>query len=393
MIKKNVYLLYPAGYGGSYINWAISISDLDSRKNTVQNPINTVNSTKFGGHGTTHHHVRIPTHQGFDEHLNWVIYNRPTTPLIYIINTNNQDPIKSILHHDPDGICINIHDNNDSIVGSYGLINMVTKWPTFLHFNINYINTDISSFDPWNCGKNREFRNGLADGAPWTAFSDPNKPVDYLVLDQQIKCRQRWYDIRNKYQPHEVNEATYLTNINYKDRIFELSCLDIASTNFLTIFADIMNRSGVSNSYDLEYINQFHHNYIDAQLNLQWVESIRNWRATKQLDSYLTSHGIIEACLIKEIFKVLNIQTERDIKKWKNFYSDVKDPSWPECNESNDFYKLPSAIQTELINNFNYQPTPELDSLTIELKNNWKTWDIGKINDAYQEITNKEILV
>lgn len=386
MLKKNVYILYPPGYSGSYVNWAISISDQDSRKVTVDNPINKSSSKQFGGQGTSHHHVRIPTHQSYEHHVNWVILNRPTDSKIYILNSNNQNVIVSILQHDPDGIFINIHDNNDSLVGAYGLINCVTKWPTFVELNVPTTDT----FNPFDCANSLQFRNEIADYV-WPAF-DSNKPVDYEKLDSEIKRKQRWFNIRNSHQPHEINDSTYLTNVSYKNRIFEMSCLDVASEKFLERIKDIMERGQPSDQFDLDFINNFHQNYIDAQPNLQWFESVQHWKNTGELDSYLTSHSIIEACLIREIFNSLNLyQFKIDDKKWNRLYTGAKDPAWPDCENEEDFYKLSPAIQTELIEQHNYVPKTKIDDLLIDLKNHWKTWDIYKINNVYQEIQKTRI--
>ena len=38
-----------------------------------------------------------------------------------------------------------------------------------------------------------------------------------------------------------------------------------------------------------------------------------------------------------------------DILQWNKLYSDIKDPSWPECNAPRDFQLLPEFIQQELL--------------------------------------------
>ena len=50
MLQKNVYILYPPGYCGSYINWAIHASDKELQKITVKDPLNNKNSAKYGGY-------------------------------------------------------------------------------------------------------------------------------------------------------------------------------------------------------------------------------------------------------------------------------------------------------------------------------------------------------
>ena len=43
---------------------------------------------------------------------------------------------------------------------------------------------------------------------------------------------------------------------------------------------------------------------------------------------------------------------------WITFYTQIKDPLWPECETEADFVNLPAHIQEECINIFGYQPGP-----------------------------------
>lgn len=40
---------------------------------------------------------------------------------------------------------------------------------------------------------------------------------------------------------------------------------------------------------------------------------------------------------------------------FSTFYNNVKDPSWPDCNDIDDFYNLPAHIQTECIESFDFE--------------------------------------
>ena len=324
MLVKNVYILYPPGYSGSYVNWAINISDNDLSIDTIKDPINHSTSTKFGGAGTTHHHMRVPTHQGYQQHVNWVLYNRPTKPKIYVINVLRavEYVISEILNHDPTGIFIRIHDNHDSLINSYGFINGVTKWPTYFAAHAALFQKQLT-FDPFNCATDQIARNFFVDYI--TSRSAP--PVDFDVLAGRIQGQQDWYYQRNKHQPHEVNESTYITNHSIDNRVFELSCADVSSSKFLNTFKTIMEQSQVSDNFDLNYVNNFHQNYVNAQINLQWFDSIEQWQQSGRLDHYLSSHSAIEACLIREIFKSLS---------WP---SDVLDWHSMTINEINSMYQ------------------------------------------------------
>jgi len=41
---------------------------------------------------------------------------------------------------------------------------------------------------------------------------------------------------------------------------------------------------------------------------------------------------------------------------WKEFYSAVRDPQWPDCESEENFSQLPESIQSECINQFGYVP-------------------------------------
>lgn len=164
MLKQNVYLLYPAGFSGSYVRWAISISDRDLRAGTPLDPINQQQSSQFGGVGTPHTFVRVPTHQSIYQHLNWVLANRPADKRVYLINVDGHGGVRGdpelaagmLLRHDPESIIVNIHDGNDALIAAYGNINCVTKWPTYLALVLSQ--SQLPGFDAFNCNT-REFRN------------------------------------------------------------------------------------------------------------------------------------------------------------------------------------------------------------------------------------------
>lgn len=71
---------------------------------------------------------------------------------------------------------------------------------------------------------------------------------------------------------------------------------------------------------------------------------------------------------------------------WREFYTEIKDPSWPECDNESQFDSLPEHIQQECINVFGYQPGqfkktsklvnrvfPIKTATACQLKWNWST--------------------
>jgi len=71
---------------------------------------------------------------------------------------------------------------------------------------------------------------------------------------------------------------------------------------------------------------------------------------------------------------------------WQEFYNEIRDPSWPECNHETNFDQLPAHIKSECINNFGYVPGsfcktsklankvfPIKTDTACQLKWNWST--------------------
>ena len=314
MLKKNVYLFFPPGYSGNFLNWSINKADKDTGVKTVDNPINTTNSKELGGVGTSHLHTRIPTHQGTHMHLAWRLLHKPIDNMVYCLAPHDTlyagQSIAHFAQFDKDGIFVNIHHGNNENIDMFGIINMITKWPTYLEI-IKTFETDILSrkkidvsalADPYNCGDSREFRNWVVKYYD-SALTHP-EPLHRGVINGHLDSYLKWYICRNKVQPHEINEQQYLApNVNLENRIFELSLLDICSENFIPWLEQFMKDTQCSDDYDLDHVKKIHPQYIDAQKNLQWFNAINKWTLTGKIDSFLTSHAGIEAMVIVKMKK------------------------------------------------------------------------------------------
>jgi len=101
-----------------------------------------------------------------------------------------------------------------------------------------------------------------------------------------------------------------------------------------------------------------------------WLKTIRDSQQVineqvlhnkQQLDSYI-QHNVEQLNYIHsrigkpnlEIFRL--IPGQLGVNEWINFYYGIKDPSWPDCFDEQDFVKLPESIQQECYQNFGYQP-------------------------------------
>ena len=394
LLVKNVYIFYPPGYSGSYINWAINAADKDQSLHTVDNPVNKSVSLKLGGIGTSHLHTRLPTHQGIEAQLIWILYNKPTDHRVYIINSSTKETRRGIYlvsRYDPNGIFINVHNDNSSTVDSYCLINCVTKWPVFLEVMISDQqlltgqNVGIhDQFDPYNCVNDRIFRNWAVKDE--SHLFKHNLKLDHAKLETSVLGYKNWYSIRNRAQPHEVNESMYVTDIDLTNRVFEVSAKDIASDEFLLWFEKFMTISQVSSDWDTSTVKNAHPDYIDSQTNLQWFDSIEHWEETGELDDYLLSHSIIESQVIKRILKNSNIVflTEQQKNQWDIFYHRCSGPDWPaSIGDEYQYYDLPDWVQKE-IQDFGYKlnvpgkPNPIIKNL------DWENLSLEEINQVYQ---------
>ena len=398
MLTKNIYILYPAGYSGSYLNWAINISDKDLCNTTVKDPVNKSSTTQFGGVGTSHNHVRIPTHQDVYHHLSWVAYNQPTDKKIYIINdhTDHQHvyhSIRCIMQSDPSGVFVIIHNNSDADIDAYGTINCITKWPTFGEARLQLLDSDPRENQFSWVESNKNYRNFIVKN--YSSFFLHMEKPNYIALANEVRKAANWYQVRNKLQPHEVNESTYVSDFSLENRIFDLSCLDIASDYFPQWLENFMNNSKVSDVYNCDYVTNYHNNYIDAQPNLKWFDAIRKWEDTGELSPYLTSHCGIEAHVILRIFKNSNrhLLDATQQSNWINFYARIKDPSWPMILDEHDFYKLPKWIQDEILNQHGWQLTIKEAPDNAILHLDWENISTEEINQVYQSTKQKNILI
>ena len=328
MITKNVYVIYPPGYHGSYVKWALESADCDVAVDFVKNPTNLKTGSTFGGVGTSHLHSRIPTHQGLIEHQIWINLNRPQNANVYLINSVNSanfqgdgdanangwltGAIAQLLCQDRSGIIIYLHDNDDPDIRAYGRINCSTKWPIFFEAHAAMTGREIHpTFDSSACSQDRLFRNYLVER---------DKPsglglISMASLNRRLANRQAWYDIRHKHQPHEVNEESYLVDIDTTDRIFDIRCDTVPTLDFYEIIENLLIKSNISTQFDITNLRNAHASYIAAQPNLCWFSEVAQWRNTGRLSSYLCSHSAIHA----ELIRLMRIERPKALpENWQN---------------------------------------------------------------------------
>jgi hypothetical protein len=316
MISKNIYLLYPPGYSGSYISWCISKSEESLTQFTVDNPINNTSTDKYGGLGTSHLHHRVPTHSNIHQIMAWIILNKPTEKKIYLVNFHNEGflgySIDHIMNFDRDPVLIQISSNNDD-TRALANLNAITKWP--LYFQVAELdkkyNIDLNNYD---IKLRNAFVKNYHSFFPNSYPIDFHKEYDYTNNIRDLRRQyDNWYSLRNDKNPHEVNESYYIKPKAIPDHFYNIELSDIYQDTFPDKLQEIMISCN-SGEFNFDYVKSFHQNYISAQPNLKLLTELDNFRKTKQITNYLISHPFIEALIIKELLHELPKDYEWEAK-------------------------------------------------------------------------------
>jgi hypothetical protein len=319
-MKKNIYLIYPPGYSGSYVSWCLSKSEASSKDTTVDNPINPSTNTKYGGAGTSHLHHRYPTHANITQVMYWQILHQPKEKQIYIINGMDDywlaKSIHDIMSFDRDPVIIQI-SADDKYYASLGCINAVTKWPLYFaivaandypeQFNLDFYNLDKDSL---------EDRNNFVHYYD-TIFPFPKKLnfENSLCGDIFKELRYKydhWYKIRSESNRHEINEEQFIPPMSMPNHFYNLDISEIYKPTLTSTLESIVNNCEAGD-FNFEYVKSYHHQYIEAQQHLKFIEEINEFKKTKILTEYLDSHPLLQALVIREIFDELPADWETKI--------------------------------------------------------------------------------
>lgn len=319
MLSKNIYLLYPPGYSGSYLHWCIHKSEADLSATTIDDPVNKTNNTKFGGLGTAHLHQRIPTHQSIINHMQWMVYNQPQEKKVFLINCHNipnsygvsriESAIATILGADPDPVFVVIKDNGDSDIQKYGSLNTITKWPIF--FKANQQIEERFKFDSFNCKDSIEARNLFVE--QYSNIFPTLEGVNSNALSNIMKWNREWYNVRNTHNGHEVNEDTYIVPPNNVPNLFQILATDITAPNFAN-WLDEFFAAANAGTFDTNFVRNYHSTYVSAQQNLQWFDDIKQFRINFKLTDFLRSHSLAQAFVIMEVKEFLPTEYEWQTK-------------------------------------------------------------------------------
>jgi len=323
MLKNNIYIVYPAGYAGSYVRWCLRKSESSTANETLDDPINKSSDGKFGGKGTVHLELRRPTHASIDHLMYWTILHKPKEKLIYLVNAWNNlwkaRTFTHIMNMDRDPVIIHITDDKKDS-RELGNLNAITKWP--LVFDIQF-QPERFNIDFYNLTDNLNVRNTFVNSFNSIFFSSPsmefdiNKKVSVLDADVNPKIhnhpdffyylqafQDKWYRVRNEKTPHEVNDEEFIDPHNIPRNYYSIDLQDIYSDLFPERLENIISNCDAGD-YNFDYVKEFHHQYVNCQSNLQYLCEIKTFRETKTLTDYLTSHPYIKAMIIREILPSL----------------------------------------------------------------------------------------
>jgi hypothetical protein len=199
---------------------------------------------------------------------------------------------------------------DDSRYYELGNINAITKWPLF--FAIQF--SESFDIDFYNLDKNSlKDRNTLVKYYD-TFFTFPKKinlegPAQILNSKYpNFKWLQdaynKWFNVRSSRNPHEVNAEQFVKPTLSIDNIYNIDLSEIYKEKLPEILEKIVSDNNAGD-FNFDYVKTFHHNYIEAQYHLKYIDEITEFKKTKILTEYLDSHPLIQALVIREIFDEL----------------------------------------------------------------------------------------
>jgi hypothetical protein len=103
----------------------------------------------------------------------------------------------------------------------------------------------------------------------------------------------------------------------------------------------------------VERINYAKHNNLNTDITVAdreqlsadiWVDIVKNFNIVKIVTNYSDDTDDLDCCWLPQE----NI--------WINDYNRIKDSTWPECRTLDDWYNLPSHVQTECLVQFGIKP-------------------------------------
>jgi hypothetical protein len=300
-LEKNVWLLYNVGYYGSYINWGLKISHPDLRDETISNPLMTT--------GSSHHLLRIPTHQAIDIQAAWLYNNRPKHKVIIPVSTDNsphgnngfnnhKGVAKMIFMLDNDPFVINIWDGGMPLMREIAQLNQVDKWPVAgVITSMNFPNLP----NPWS-GDPIAARRFLATS--WNIYFDHCECLDIEVWRERYDFLINRINARKSVAIEgEITDEQYPYPKEFPKDIYSIDLNQILRSNFVDWFAENIDYKALGN-LDLTYWREFHkEKFIPAQKAIRWPKIKSAFFKSGTVDPYLHSNRLADAFIFEEAIK------------------------------------------------------------------------------------------
>jgi len=300
MFDKNVWLLYPGGYYGSYLHWALCKANRKTANTTVDTPFKT--------DGSAHVHIKKPAHQTIEFIIQSIIKHRWSTGTIYPVgfrgnvtfDQNQKNWMKGwhnsvfwIMRIEEEPVIINVHDEDSEYHRKLGAINLHSKglW------NIRLLN-DEEYGNPldkdWIEG-----RNFMVDN--WERIYPYNNHV--LTQDTIDMFRERYNygntirerdDIGGDSTAYDRKENDVYVTGKY---VFNYSMREILDIEFISKFAADMESTNIAD-FDWGEVNFMHPQFITH--NSKQIMIANNiWNTIKDKKHYEnTSENILYEALV-----------------------------------------------------------------------------------------------
>lgn len=316
MLTNDIFFLYPPGYSGNYLQWAINVSETDTAYSTIKDPLLP--------DGTTHGFIRRPTHLGPLPTITWILRNRPSKPQTYPVNCFERAAesdnwtaraawmANMAVRFSPGALFVNIHATDPDDV-KYGALNCYSKWPVF--FISDAVNRPplYWNFDLMGGAKSAviDDRNWLYQN--WKSMFPMNPSFNWEEFDNNINKATRWFDSRNALHNWEVNEEQFTVyRTPPRDYILDISLRDLNASDFIDrIFSQWIDSKNVG-EFNWDHVKSYHSKYLAAQTNLQWYSCIKKMREEKIVTRFLLSNSLVQALVLDELGEEL-----KTIDDWK----------------------------------------------------------------------------
>jgi len=265
MLNRDLWMIWPTGYYGSYIHWLISKSEVDLSEKTLDSP--------FFSNGSSHAHIKNPPHHTIEFALQCMLRNRYPKGTIYPLgvksnvtfNSANNNWMKSfdntvfwILRIDHEPVILNIHNDENLYQTKLAAVNVYNKENWIVdEFNNN------NNYNPFVDKNTLNARNYVTKN--WKSlYPYQNKKV---TVDM-IKNFRDSYNIGNKIRHfHEGHEYNLEDNWIYATgkHIYNISLTDILNKDFIkNILSTIMADANIGN-FDWDKTNDVHAEFISRQ--------------------------------------------------------------------------------------------------------------------------------